>query len=103
MRKREITAVMQPDAMIMNKSMGARTIPGMLLKRNPVPIRYKCPLSKIISPIYISSVIKEAIADGIHMDIDFCLSKRNEQTNTPTVTPNRIKNTAMSVADRADT
>ena len=83
--------------------MGESTMPGMLLKMNPLPKRYKCPLSRIISPIYISSVIEEATMDGIPMERNFRFPKRNEPTNTPTVTPKRTKNMLISVADKADT
>ncbi len=88
---------------MINKSTGARIIPGMLLNIKPVPRLYKCPLSRIISPIYIRYVITEATIDGIQIETSFRVPKRNEPTNTPTVIPKRIKNTAINVADKGDT
>ena len=94
---------MPPDAITIRISAGAKTIPGMLLKTDPLPKLYKCPLSKIISPIYISSVIAPATIDGIQIETNLHLPKRKEPTNTPDVTPKRIKKTAIKAADNADT
>lgn len=88
---------------MINKSTGARAIPGILLKTKPEPNIYRCPLSKIISPIYMRSVITEAVIEGIQMETNFRFSKRNEPTNTPMVTPKRMKKTAINVADKGDT
>ena len=78
-------------------------MPGRLSNKKPFPNKYKCPLSRIISPIYIRNVITEATIDGIKIETGFRFSKRNEPTNTPAVTPKRIKNTAINVADKGDT
>ena len=88
---------------MINKSIGAKTIPDMLSKINPVPKLYKCPLSRIISPIYIRNVITEATIDGLQIETNFRFSKRNEPTNTPTVTPKRTKNIVINAADNGDT
>lgn len=101
--KVNINAVMQAAARIISRSIGAKTIPGKPLNINPVPKLYKCPLRRIISPIYIRNVIIEETIDGIHIEINFCFSKRNEPTNTPTVIPKRTKNTAINAADNGDT
>ena len=98
-----INAVMQAAARIISKSIGAKIIPGKALNMNPTLKRYKCPLRRIISPIYIRNVIIEAAIDGIHIEKNFRFSKGNEPTNTPQVTPKRIKNAAIKVADKRDT
>ncbi len=101
--KVNINAVMQPDNRIISKSIGAKTIPGKLSNIIPVPILYKCPLSSIISPIYIRSVIAEAAIEGTPTEITSRFPKRNEPVNTPNVTPKRTKNTVISAADKGDT
>lgn len=40
---------------------------------------------------------------GIQTDTNVFFSKRNEPMNTLTVTPKRIKNTVISVADKGET
>ena len=87
----------------MIKSIGAKTILGKLSNIIPEPKRYKCPLSRIISPIYIRNVMAEAAIDGTQTETSFRFLKRNEPTKTPTVTPKRIKNTAINVADNGET
>ena len=94
---------MHPAERIVSRSTGAKTMCGRGLKRKPVPKRYKCPLSKHISPIYISSVITLATTDGAQRDKVFFFPKKNELTNMPTVTPRRTKNTVISVADKGET
>lgn len=98
-----INAVMPPDITIVSRSTGARTIPGMPLKRNPSPKRYRCPCNRIISPTYISSVITEATIDGIQTETNLFLSKRNEPAKTPADTPRRTKNKVIKTADKGDT
>ncbi|MBR4021467.1 MAG: hypothetical protein IKI94_02515 [Ruminococcus sp.] len=83
--KEKINAVTHPEATIINKSIGAKTIPGIQLNIVPEPKLYKYPFSKNISPIYIRNVITEATIDGIKIETSFRFSKRNEPTNTPTV------------------
>ena len=99
----KISAVKQQDNRITIRSIGAKTIPGKLSNKKPDPMLYKCPLRSTISPIYISSVITEAEIAGIQTDTSFRFPRRNDPTNTPAVTPNRIKNTVISAADRGDT
>ena len=101
--KVKIKAVIHPDSKITSKSIGAKTIPGRLSNKNPEPRIYKCPLRRIISPIYISNVITDAEIAGIQTDMSFRFPKRNEPTNTPAVTPNRTKNTVINAADKGDT
>ena len=60
-------------------------------------------MSKIISPTYIRSVIADATIEGIQTETNFRFPKRNEPTNTPTVTPKRTKNTVINAADNGDT
>ena len=86
-----IKAVMQADAKITIKSIGANTIPGMLSNTNPVPKLYKCRFSRIISPMYIRNVMAAAAIDGIQTETNLLFPKRNEPIKTPTVTPKRIK------------
>ena len=96
-------AVTPPDAAITNRSAGARIIPGMLSKKIPVPKLYRLPFSRIISPRYIKRVIPEAIIAGSHTDRKLPFSNRNEPAKIPTVTPSRMKNRAISIAERGDT
>ena len=96
-------AVMAPEAIIVSISTGAKTMDGMLLKRNPVPKLYKCPLSKTISPMYIRRVMTEAATDGIQREARRLFPKKNEPTNTPTVMPRRTKNAVMRAAERGET
>lgn len=101
--KEKINAVTHPEATIINKSIGAKTIPGILLNIMPEPKLYKCPFSKNISPIYIRNVITEATIDGIQIETSFRFPKRNDPTNTPAVTPKRTKNIVINIADNGDT
>ena len=78
-------------------------MPGRPSKIKPEPKLYRCPLSKIISPMYIRSVITEATTAGIQTEIIFRFPNRNDPTKTPAVTPNRTKNTVISEADKGDT
>lgn len=94
---------MQADARIIIKSIGAKAIPGKLLNINPMPKLYKCPFRRIISPIYIRNVIKEAAIDGRKIEMNFRFPKRNEPTNTPKFTPKMTKNTIIKAADKGDT
>ena len=94
---------MQPDTRITIKSISAKTIPGKLSNIIPEPKLYKCPFSSIISPIYIRNVIIEATIDGTQIETSFRFLKKNEPTNTPTVTPKSTKNTDINVADSGDT
>lgn len=68
-----IVPVKQPDTTVINISIGATTISGMMLKINPVPRLYRCPYNKIISPIYISSVNIEATIDGTQIETNLRL------------------------------
>ena len=45
----------------------------------------------------------DAVTAGIQTEMIFCFPKRNEPTNEPAVTPKRMKNTDMSVADNGET
>ena len=101
--KVNINSVTHPDTTIINKSIGARTILGMLSNMNPSPKLYKCPFSRVISPIYIRSVITEETIAGIQIERNFRFFKRNEPTNTPVVTPKSTKNIAINAADNGDT
>ena len=53
--------------------------------------------------MYIRNVIKAAAIDGIQTETNLLFPKRNEPIKTPTVTPKRIKNTVISVADKGET
>jgi hypothetical protein len=53
--------------------------------------------------MYIRNVITAAAIDGIQTEINLFFPKRNEPIKTPTVTPKRIKNTVISVADKGET
>ena len=88
---------------MVSRSTGANTMPGRLSKKKPVPKLYRCPFSKIISPMYIRKVMREAITAGSQRERSFLLPIKNEPTNTPTVTPRRTKNTVMRIADRGAT
>ena len=99
----KINAVAHPDNRITNMSIGAKMIPGRLSNKKPEPRQYKCPFRRIISPTYIRSVITDAEIVGIQTDTSFRFPKRNEPTNTPAVTPNKIKNTVINTADKGDT
>lgn len=87
----------------MNKSIGAKTIAGKLSNIIPEPKLYKCPLSRIISPIYMRKVMAEATIAGIQIETSFRFPNKNEPVNTPAVKPKRTKNTVINVADKGDT
>ena len=97
------TIVTPPEQKMMIKSTGANIIYGIGLKRNPSPKRYKCPCSKIISPIYIRSVISKDTIAGTQTESNVFLSSRKEPKKMPTVTPHRIKNMAIRIAEIGDT
>ena len=78
-------------------------IPGILSNRNPVPKLYKCPWRRIISPTYIRVVIIADTIAEIPTVTNLRLPRRKEPTYIPTVTPKRMKNMAISVADKGDT
>lgn len=99
----QIKAVIPPEMRMISKSIGAITIAPIPSKRNPEPKRYRCPLSKIISPAYIASVVTADMSAGSKIDSLLLLPRVNEPAKTPTVTPNKMKNTAINTADRADT
>ena len=103
MSKTEINAVIHPDNTITSKSIGAKTIPGRPSNKKPVPKLYKWPLSRNISAIYIRKVITDDEIAGIQIDTSFRFPKRNEPTNTPAVTPSRIKKTVIKNADKGET
>ena len=97
------TAVIQPDIIIVNISKGERTILLILSKRKPVPNLYNPPLRSIISPIYMSNVIVDAIIAGINTHINLRLPRRKEQAKNPEVIPRSIKNTVIRKAETAET
>ena len=101
--KAKTNAVIHPDNRITSKSIGAKTMPGNPSKSKPEPKLYKCPLRRIISPIYIKNVMTDVEIAGTQTDRSFRFSKRNEPTNTPAVIPNKTKNIVINAADNADT
>ena len=84
-------------------SIGAKTILGMASNKKPLPNRYKCPLSKSISPIYIAGVTQEATKDGIRIEKILLLPSRNEPIYIPIVIPNITKNKHIRKADNGET
>lgn len=96
-------AVIDPDAIITSISIGATTMLPSPSNKNPEPKRYKWPLKRIISPIYIINVTTDATIDGISTESVFFFSSRNEPTYTPAVTPKMMKNKLISTAERVDT
>ena len=98
-----MAAFIHPDAIIISISMGASTIPASPLNKNPEPKRYRCPLSRIISPMYIKSVTTDAKIDGSNIDHFLSFPSVNELTKMPTVIPNNKKNIAINMADTAET
>lgn len=98
-----MAAFIPPDAKTISISIGASTIPASPLNKNPEPKRYKWPLRRIISPIYIISVTADATIDGSNTDNVFFFSSRNEPTYMPAVMPNMMKNILISMAERGET
>jgi len=81
------------DATITKISTGASTIPGNSSNKNPVPKRYKWPLSSTISPIYITIVTADATIDGSNTASVFFFPTKNEPAYTPTLNQTRQKQT----------
>ena len=94
---------MAPEARMTTISIGASTIPGIPSKKNPFPKRYRCPLSRIISQIYITNVTTAADTPGNHTESIGFLLKVNDAIYMPTVKPNKTKNMLINTADNAET
>ena len=98
-----VRRVIRPESRIIIISIGASTSFPNPANRKPSPNRYRFPLSKIISPIYMAIVTIAAIAVGSVSESSFLFPKVNDPVYTPIVIPNRAKNTAISTAESGET
>ena len=94
---------MPPETAITAISTKDSTIFGRLVNKAPVPRLYKCPFNSIISPMYIKSVMAEAVTDGTSFSTALCFLRRNDPVKTPAVTPKRTKNSVINTADNGET
>ena len=76
--KLKITYVNTNDITIISMSIGERTIYGRASNKKPSPKRYKLPDKRNISPIYMTSVVIAATAEGKTTDNGFFLPVKNE-------------------------
>ena len=86
-----IAALIHPEAIIIKISAGASTMPSSPSNKKPEPKRYRWPLKRTISPIYIMSTAKDAIIEGSNAESIFFLLTRKEPTYTPVVIPIKEK------------
>lgn len=92
-----------PETRITRISTGARTMLGSPSKKMPLPKRYRCPCNSIISPMYMISVIPADTIAGIQSKTAFFILSSSEPEKIPAVSPIRMKNADIKIADNAET